>query len=83
MAKAKLKSYHVLYLDFLEEHIRASSVKMTAKLVSFYRDEKLVLAVPVSEFRRIGETKFTEELAENPKLEALRAKIAKLKTDKP
>jgi hypothetical protein len=77
-----MKTYFVLFLDFREETIRASSVRLTSKLISFYRGKTLVLAVPVSEIRRIGETKFKsfEELEQeaelNPKLEAARAWLA-------
>ena len=87
MAKAKATTYYVLYLDFREECVKATSVKTTAKTISFFNDETLALIVSVSEIRRIGQTKyetvkeFEKQAEENGKLEALRTQIARLKTN--
>jgi hypothetical protein len=58
MAQSALKKYYVQDLDFREEIVEATSVKTTAALISFFRDEALVFAIPVSHLRRIGETEY-------------------------
>ena len=88
-----MKTYYLQFIDFREEAVKASSVRMTATMVSFYRRKSLVLAAPVSEFRRIAETPFKsyDELEEQKRQEEemrlapVRAKVeeilAKRKTE--
>ena len=85
MAKAKTKTYYVLDLDFREEVVEATSVKMTATLISFFRDETLVLVIPVSHMRRVGETKYktydeleAEKNEESPSLKAARIALKRV-----
>jgi hypothetical protein len=59
-----MKTYFVRYNDYQEEEVQANSVKLTSKLISFYRNKTLVLAVPVSEISRVGEKSFSPFKAE-------------------
>jgi len=82
-----MKTFYVQFVDFREETLKASSVRITAKMVSFYRRKSLVLAVPVSEITRIADTPFKsyEELDREKRIEAdkelepLRARIKQLR----
>jgi len=85
MAKANLQTYHILYSDMKEECVKATRVHSTAKLVSFYNNKSLVLAVPVSEIRRIGQNSFGTvkdfelQVEESEGAKRVRAHLANLK----
>ena len=77
-----MKTYYVTYLNFQEERVKAASLRVTSKVVTFLEGKVIKFVVPVSEIMRVGETRFCPldeietEKAESAQLKQARAWLA-------
>jgi hypothetical protein len=75
--KKEMKTYFILYKNGQEQKIEATSLRATSALISFFRDEEIVLVISASEISRVGESKFSPLDMERPRLGAGREEIEK------